>query len=94
VIVLLNDGAYGAELHLLKMRGMPTALSQFPMVDFAPIADALGFRTATVRNIEQLRALKPLLTKPDGPILLDIKINGTVAAPFMSDGPKPPVPAT
>ena len=41
VIVLMNDCAYGAELHFLKMRDLPVAKSVFPDVDFAPIAEAL-----------------------------------------------------
>ena len=83
VIVLMNDCAYGAELHYLKMRGMPVAMSQFPDIDYAPVAAAFGFQTATVRSLDELRALAPMLADPQGPILLDCKINAAVAAPFM-----------
>src|SRR5690606_4789802 len=37
VIVLMNDCAYGAELHYLKERNMPTEKSKFPDIDYAPI---------------------------------------------------------
>lgn len=83
VIVVMNDCAYGAELHYLKMRNMPVQKSVFPDIDFAPVAEAFGFQAATVRTLDQLRALAPLLAKPDGPILLDCKINAAVAAPFL-----------
>ena len=83
VIVLLNDCAYGAELHYLKMRDAPVARSQFVDIDFAPIAQALGFQAATVRTLDELAALAPLLREPQGPILLDCKINGAVMAPFL-----------
>jgi thiamine pyrophosphate-dependent acetolactate synthase large subunit-like protein len=83
VIVLMNDCAYGAELHYLKMRGMPVQMSVFPDVDFAPVAEAFGFQTATVRTLEELKALAPMLAKPEGPIFLDCKINGNIAAPFL-----------
>jgi thiamine pyrophosphate-dependent acetolactate synthase large subunit-like protein len=83
VIVVMNDCAYGAELHYLKMRDMPVAMSVFPDIDFAPVAEAFGFTTATVRTLEQLRALAPMLARPEGPILIDCKINGAIAAPFM-----------
>src|SRR5262249_27742968 len=39
VIVLMNDCAYGAELHFLRLRQQPVAKSVFPDVDFAPIAE-------------------------------------------------------
>ena len=86
VIVLMNDCAYGAELHFLQVRDMPTALSQFPDIDYAPIAAAFGFQAATVRTIDELRALAPMLAKPDGPVFLDCKINAAVAAPFLAEG--------
>lgn len=83
VIVLMNDCAYGAERHYLQMRDMPVASSQFPDVDYAPVAEAFGFEAATVRTLEQLEALAPLLSNPQGPIFLDCKINGEIAAPFL-----------
>jgi thiamine pyrophosphate-dependent acetolactate synthase large subunit-like protein len=85
VIVLMNDCAYGAELHFLKARQLPVSQSVFPDVDFAPIAEAFGFQAATVRSLDDLRALAPLLEKPQGPILLDCKINASVAAPFIGE---------
>lgn len=85
VIVLMNDCAYGAEVHFLKLRQAPVALTQFPDVDYAPVAQAFGFQVATVRTVEELRALAPLLAKPDGPVFIDCKINGAVEAPFLSE---------
>ena len=80
VIVLMNDCAYGAELHYLKMRNMPVAESVFLAIDFAPIAAAFGFQVATVRTMDEPRALAPMLRKPEGPIFLDCKINAAVVA--------------
>lgn len=85
VIVVMNDCAYGAELHFLKMRDLPVAKSVFPDVDFAPVAEAFGFRAATIRTLDDLNAIAPALASPDGPILLDCKINASVAAPFMAE---------
>ncbi len=85
VVVVMNDCAYGAELHFLKMRDLPVAKSVFPDVDFAPVAEAFGFQAATIRTLEELQALAPMLAKPEGPVLLDCKINAAVAAPFMGE---------
>lgn len=85
VIVLMNDCAYGAELHLLKMRQLPVAKSVFPDVDFAPIAEGFGFHSATIRTLDDLRKIAPILKGPQGPVFLDCKINAAIAAPFMSE---------
>ncbi|MBT2302508.1 thiamine pyrophosphate-binding protein [Variovorax paradoxus] len=85
VIVLMNDCAYGAELHFLKLRDMPLATTQFPDIDYAPVAEAFGFRAATVRTVEELRRLGGLLAAPDGPVFIDCKINGAVAAAFLEE---------
>ena len=85
VIVVINDSAYGAELHFLKMRDMPVAKSVFTDIDFAPAAEAFGFQAYTVRTLAELRKLGPVLKNPDGPILLDCKINASVAAGYHAE---------
>ena len=85
VVVVMNDCAYGAELHLLRAHQQPVAKSLFPDVDFAPIAEAFGFEVATIRTLDDLAAAAPLLQDPQGPVLLDCKINADIAAPFMGE---------
>jgi acetolactate synthase-1/2/3 large subunit len=85
VIIVMNDCAYGAELHFLRMHQLPVEKSLFPDVDLAPIAQGFGFETATIRTLDELRAIAPMLSNPQGPILLDCKINAEIAAPFMSE---------
>lgn len=83
VIVLMNDCAYGAELHYLKERGMPVAKSRFADIDFAPVAQAFGYEAHTLRTLADLEAIAPALREPRGLLLLDCKINGAIAAPFV-----------
>lgn len=85
IIVLMNDCAYGAELHFLAMRKLPVGKAVFPDVDFASVAVAFGFQAYTIRTLDELRALGRVLGKPEGPILLDCKVNADVAAPFMGE---------
>ncbi len=85
VIVVMNDCAYGAEVHFLRMWQLPIAKSVFPDVDYAPIAEGFGYQAATVRTVDDIRALQPLLANPDGPILIDVKLNADVAAAFMHE---------
>jgi len=85
IVVLMNDCAYGAEMHYLKMRNMAVNMSVFPDIDYAPIAAGFGFQAETVRTLDELRKLAPMLAKPEGPIFLDCKINGQVPASFISE---------
>ena len=85
VIVVMNDCAYGAELHVLRPRQLPTEKSLFPDIDFADVAACFAFETATIRSLDDLAAVAPLLANPQGPVLLDCKINQDVVAPFMGE---------
>jgi thiamine pyrophosphate-dependent acetolactate synthase large subunit-like protein len=84
-IIVMNDCAYGAELHLLRAHGLSPHISQYPDVDYAPIAQSLGFEAATVRTLDDLRAAAPLLAKAREPVLIDCKLNAEVAAPFTGE---------
>ena len=83
IMILMNDCAYGAELHFLKERDAPVGLSVFPDIDYEPVAAAFGFETATVRTLDELRALAPMFENPEGPIFVECKINASVVAPFL-----------
>jgi len=85
IVVVMNDCAYGAELHLLRAHQQPVEKSLFPDVDFAPVAAAFGFEAVTIRSLEDLMAIERLLRYPEGPVFLDCKINADIAAPFMSE---------
>jgi acetolactate synthase-1/2/3 large subunit len=85
IVVVMNDCAYGAELHYLKMERLPVAKALFPDVDFAPIAEAFGFQAATIQSAEDLRRVAPLLRDRAGSVLLDCKITASVEASFLSE---------
>jgi thiamine pyrophosphate-dependent acetolactate synthase large subunit-like protein len=85
IVLVMNDAAYGAEVHILRGQNMPVAKAEFFDVDFAPMAEPLGFDCHTVRSVDDLKKLEHLLAKPDGPILIDCKINGEVIAPFITE---------
>lgn len=85
VVVVMNDAAYGAEVHILRGQNLPPAKAEFFDVEFAPMAEPLGFDCHTVRNMADLKKLEPILANPDGPILIDCKINVEVIAPFITE---------
>lgn len=86
-IVIMNDDAYGSEVHLLEREGRPFTFALFDNPAFADIARAFGATGLTVRNREELRACAPYLVRQDGPVVVDVKINLNVVHPFYTDSP-------
>ena len=80
VIILMNDCAYSSELHVLRDNGLPETLSKFPDVDFANVAEALGYDAYIVRTKEKLQALSNVLKAPEGPVFIEVKLNPEVSA--------------
>ena len=82
LIVVMNDRAYGAEVHDLRDLGLPEDRALLPEIDFAAVATDLGLRGLTVRSADDCRPLADWLAAPDGPLLVDCKINGDVKGPW------------
>jgi thiamine pyrophosphate-dependent acetolactate synthase large subunit-like protein len=81
IVVVLNDGAYGAEHIQFTTRDMDPVITTFQWPEFAPVADALGGTGYTVRNADDLEHALAALPSRSGPVLLDIKIDPYKAAP-------------
>jgi thiamine pyrophosphate-dependent acetolactate synthase large subunit-like protein len=78
LIVVMNDQAYGAEVHALEDLGLPSDEARFAEVDFAGIAQQLGANGQTVRSLSQLGSIRTWLDSPSEPFLLDCRIDGRV----------------
>lgn len=78
-VVVYNDCAYGAEVHHFAPMGHDTTTVTFSDVDFAALGRALGMTAHTVRSVDDLRALAPVLgDREQYPIVLDMKVNPAV----------------
>lgn len=76
IIVVWNDGAYGAEVAHYGALGLDEAPMLIPDVDFASIATAFGARGVTVRTMLDLTALEHWIAAgAAGTILLDCRIS-------------------
>jgi thiamine pyrophosphate-dependent acetolactate synthase large subunit-like protein len=101
VVVVFDDGGYGAEVHDFEPLGVPVDIARFPSRDLAAVARALGASGVTVRSIADLDAMSDWLERPDGPIVLDCKVDPDVdavsilteagAAEWSLPAPHPPV---
>ena len=57
MIVVMNDGAYGSEVHKLRAEGLPEQGAVFGRTDFALIAKGFGATGSTVTELDELPAL-------------------------------------
>ncbi len=86
VIVVWNDGSYGAEVHLYGAMGLDEAPMRIPDVNFAGIAAALGATGVRVDSLADLDALGTWRNAgAQGTILLDCRISRTVVAPYQRE---------
>ncbi|NKJ00958.1 thiamine pyrophosphate-binding protein [Novosphingobium sp. SG707] len=75
IVILCNDGAYGAEhVHFMK-REIDPRLCLFKWPDFAPLAVALGGTGFTVRSQAELEVVLESLADQQYPVLIDMKLD-------------------
>jgi thiamine pyrophosphate-dependent acetolactate synthase large subunit-like protein len=75
VVIVLNDGAYGAEHIQFVRREMDPRMSTFAWPDLGPVAEALGGRGFTVRNLPELDSALAHLPRRDRPVLIDVHLD-------------------
>ncbi|MGD9958094.1 thiamine pyrophosphate-binding protein [Nocardioides sp.] len=75
VVLVLNDGSYGAEHIQFVRREMDPVMSTFRWPDLGPVADALGGRGFTVRNLAELESALAHLPQRDRPVLVDVHLD-------------------
>jgi acetolactate synthase I/II/III large subunit len=85
LVVVVDDGAYGAEVHHFGPMGEPTQLVEFGQRDFAGVAAALGVRAHAVRSLDDLDQLDGWLDERDRPCLLDCKSDPAVRAEWLQE---------
>jgi thiamine pyrophosphate-dependent acetolactate synthase large subunit-like protein len=75
VILVYNDGGYGAEVHHFGPDGFPLDTVRFPDTDLAAIGRGFGADAITVREPVDLGPLRDWLSEPpERPILIDAKV--------------------
>ncbi len=84
LVVIYNDSAYGAEVHRFEPIGLEVDLVRFPERDFAAMANSVGAQGVTMRALEDLQKLQPWLAQPDGPMVLDVKIDPSVVGGWVA----------
>ncbi|MFC2177032.1 thiamine pyrophosphate-binding protein [Actinomycetota bacterium] len=78
LVVVLNDGALGAEYHNLVAEGYQPDLSLTPDADLAGLARHLGCRGATLTDLDGLPNLVSEFLSGGGPMLVDARVSRSV----------------
>jgi len=79
--IVLNDGAYGSEVHKLRADGVSETGSVFGRPDFAGIARGFGLVGKTITSLETLNSSMDDFLSSGTPTLWDIHISDQVASP-------------
>lgn len=85
LVVVYNDGAYGAEMHFLRMMDLPDAESLFETPALDQVARAVGADGMAVRTLDDLAGLPERLETMDGPLVLDCQVSRSVRAEWLEE---------
>jgi acetolactate synthase I/II/III large subunit len=86
LVVIFNDAAYGAEVHMYRPLVTDTSPATFGDTDFAAVARSFGASSATVRTVADLAGLRAWREAGcRGTYLLDCKVVPDVVAKYLSD---------
>ncbi|MEQ8368832.1 MAG: thiamine pyrophosphate-dependent enzyme, partial [Roseicyclus sp.] len=83
LIVVLNDGAYGSEIHKLRAEGLSDAGAVFGRTDLASIARGFGIGGATITDLAALPGLIADFAKTGGAAVWDVPVSDQVASPVI-----------
>ena len=86
--VVFNDAAYGAEVNLYGLKGLDKSPMLIDEIDFAALASAAGGHGVAVRSLADLEVVNEWKAAPVNErrfLLLDLRISGTVIAPYQEE---------
>jgi thiamine pyrophosphate-dependent acetolactate synthase large subunit-like protein len=81
LIIVMNDGAYGSEVHKLRSEGLPEDGSVFGRPDFAAIARGFGLEGKTVKRLDEVPKLVEEFAKSRGAAIWDFHVSDKVVSP-------------
>ncbi len=83
LIICMNDGAYGSEIHKLRADNAPLAGSLFGRTDFAALAEGFGISGKRLTNLATVRDLFAEYQRSSAPTVWDVPISDLIASPVM-----------
>ncbi|AEQ53740.1 thiamine pyrophosphate-binding protein [Pelagibacterium halotolerans] len=83
LICILNDGAYGSEIHKLRAEGLSDEGAVFGRSDFASIARGFGIGGETITDLSALPSLIEGFRRRGGAAIWDFPISDQVISPVI-----------
>ena len=83
LICVLNDGAYGSEIHKLRDEGLPDDGAVFGRTDLSAVARGFGIGGETVADLAALPSLVAAFGETSGAAVWDFPISDRVASPVI-----------
>ena len=83
LICVLNDGAYGSEIHKLRDDGLPDDGAVFGRTDLAAVARGFGVGGETVTDLTALPDLVSRFSRAGGAAVWDFPVSDWVASPVV-----------
>lgn len=74
-MIVLNDGAYGAEYTKLKNHGDDPDFSLVEWPDIAEVGSAMGAQVLKVTRVDELDQVGKLAQDLRGPLLVDVRLD-------------------
>ena len=81
LIVVINDGAYGSEVHKMRAEGLTEEGSVFGYSDFAGIARGFGLPGKTFTTLDDLPELVAEFAASGGAAVWDFRVSDKVVSP-------------
>ncbi len=83
LIICMNDGAYGSEIHKLRADNAPLAGAVFGRTDFAALAEGFCISGKRLTNLATVRDLFAEYQRSSAPTVWDVPISDRIASPVM-----------
>jgi acetolactate synthase I/II/III large subunit len=83
LICVLNDGAYGSEVHKLRQEGLDDSAAIFGRTDFGAIARGFGLRGTTIADLSQFSSLMHDFDAQGTAEVWNVPISDQVTSPTM-----------
>jgi len=80
LIIIMNDGAYGAEYHKLRAKGAAPDASVFGFTDFAAVSRGFGITASTVTKADELASAIAEFAQNPQPTVIDIRLDVQAAS--------------
>jgi thiamine pyrophosphate-dependent acetolactate synthase large subunit-like protein len=85
LVLCINDGAFGAEIHKLRMENVNDRQAVFGRPNIEGVARAYGLGAATVTDLSELERLMEDFEKGDTAAIWDVRVSDRVMTPPMRD---------